>query len=102
MVLDDRNNPWTKTWPGVVHALGCGVTRYKYNPRVERFIKENASRFDAIVVNEVWRYLGQGIRTGMKGSEVPYFVIPHSMLNSWFQTRVSRASVSKVLAWKPE
>src|SRR5215510_11016843 len=85
LVLDDASSPWIQDWPSVVHALGQGVSRYGYNSRVKPWIRNNAATFDAIVVNGVWRYLGCGVRAGLRRQTVPYFVIPHSMLNPWFQ-----------------
>src|SRR2546425_8413465 len=96
LTLDDEKAPWVKTWPSPVHALGRGISRYGYNARLDPWIRRRASEFDAIVINGVWRYLGPGIRNGLRALEVPYFVIPHSMLNPWFQSNLSFKSVSKV------
>src|SRR5712692_36907 len=64
LTLDDKDTPWTKEWPIQVHTLGRGISRYGYNPLLERWINKSAAKFDAIVVNGVWRYLGAGIRKG--------------------------------------
>jgi glycosyltransferase involved in cell wall biosynthesis len=100
LVLDDAKSPWIKDWPSQVHALGPGISRYGYNPRLKPWIRNNAASFDAIVVNGVWRYLGCGVRDGLRGQTIPYFVIPHSMLNPWFQERASITSMSKVAMWR--
>jgi glycosyltransferase involved in cell wall biosynthesis len=76
------------------------VGRYNYSRRIWPWIQRNASKYDAILVNGVWRYLGQGIRKGLKSLNTPYFVIPHSMLNPWFQEKVSGASISKIAMWR--
>src|SRR5713226_5590985 len=61
LTLDDEETSWIKTWPSPVHALGPGISRYRYNTRLEPWIRRRAPEFDAIVVNGVWRYLGPGI-----------------------------------------
>jgi glycosyltransferase involved in cell wall biosynthesis len=100
LTLDDKGSAWIKDWPAPVHALGRGISRCGYNPRLEPWIRMSGSRFDAIVVNGVWRHLGWGVRHGLRSLAVPYFVVPHSMLNPWFQEKVSITSISKVAMWR--
>src|SRR5262249_52197387 len=64
------------------------------------WVKENGRRFDAVIVNSVWRYLGFGVRNGLRNTTVPYFVVPHSSLNPWFQTSLSLKSISKIATWR--
>ena len=97
---DGAANSWTGDWPTEAHALGRGISRYGFNPRVDEWVKENARRFDAIIVNSVWRYLGFGVRNGLRNTTVPYFVVPHSSLNPWFQTSTSFKSISKIATWR--
>jgi len=97
---DDLADPWSMEWPTEVHALGRGITRYGFNPRVDKWIEQNFPRFDAVIVNSVWRYLGCGVRNGLRNSAVPYFVVPHSSLNPWFQTSTSLKSILKVATWR--
>ena len=83
-----------------VHVLGPGVSRYRFQPRLDAWVKSRAAAFDAVIVNGVWRYLGQGIRNGLRRLGVPYFIIPHSMLNPWFQETTSFSSLSKIAMWR--
>src|SRR4051794_22785600 len=85
LTLDEKSTPWLANWPTRAHTLGPGISRFGYSPQVARWMSRNAADFDAIVVNGVWRYLGAGVRSGLRSLHVPYFVIPHSMLNPWFQ-----------------
>ena len=39
-----------------VTGLGRGVGRYGYNPRLTPWIKENARRFDAVILHGIWNY----------------------------------------------
>ncbi len=100
LTLDDTTSPWISQWPTTVHALGRGFSRFGYNPRVTPWLKARASDFDAIIVNGVWRYMGVGVRNGLPSGRPPYFVIPHSMLNPWFQRTVSLASIGKTATWQ--
>jgi glycosyltransferase involved in cell wall biosynthesis len=100
LTLDEVESPWIRKWPTPVHALGRGRSRFGYNRRVRRWIEKNGSNFDAIIVNGVWRYLGTGVRNGSRRLATPYFVVPHSMLNPWFQQTLSVKSISKVAMWR--
>jgi glycosyltransferase involved in cell wall biosynthesis len=100
LTLDDHESQWIRDWPGPVHALGRGCGRCGYNPRLGPWIRRTASKFDAIIVNGIWRHLGWGVRQGLRSLAVPYFVVPHSMLNPWFQRSLSISSISKVAIWR--
>lgn len=97
---DEELNPWTREWPAKVHPVGRGVTRYGFNLRVDEWMKANAKRFDAVIVNSVWRYLGLGVRNGLRNTAVPYFVVPHSSLNPWFQVSASSKAIIKTVTWR--
>jgi glycosyltransferase involved in cell wall biosynthesis len=100
LTMDHKDSSWIKDWPTPVHALGRGISRCGYNPRLEPWIRMSALKFDAIIVNGVWRYLEWGVRNGLRSLGVPYFVIPHSMLNPWFQEAISISSISKFVMWR--
>jgi glycosyltransferase involved in cell wall biosynthesis len=100
LTIDKSESPWIIGWPTPVHALGEGVGRYGYNSSLEFWMKGNAKKFDAVIVNGVWRYLGWGVRKGLRSLAIPYFVVPHSMLNPWFQETVSITSISKLAMWR--
>src|SRR4051812_35220442 len=68
--MDEESAPWANSWPSVVHNIGPGVSRYKLNPRLDSWIRAKAASFDAVIVNGVWRYLGQGVRNGLRSSKI--------------------------------
>lgn len=103
--LDNPNAPFVKSWPTQVCALGTGVARFRYEGfqyarRLVPWLEENASHFDALIVNGAWGYLSVGIWRGLRGSGVPYFVIPHSQLNPWFAGAFPLKHLKKRLFWR--
>lgn len=83
--LDAPSAPWLATWPCPVHALGPGVTRYRYSAALTRWLPDNAGRFDAVIVNGVWNYSSVAVWRSLAGGPVPYFVFTHGMLDPWFR-----------------
>ena len=53
---DATSAPWLAELPFTVHALGPGRTGYLYAPRLVPWLRENAGRFDAVIVNGLWQY----------------------------------------------
>jgi len=82
--LDDPASPWLKEFPLTVVPLGPGKGAYMYSPRLVPWLKENASRFDAVIVNGIWQYNCFGAWRALAKSSVPYFVFTHGMLDPWF------------------
>jgi glycosyltransferase involved in cell wall biosynthesis len=77
-----------------LHALGPGKFGYAYSPRFSDWLSKNLARFDAVVVHGLWLWPGLASFRAWKkaGLEAPtrFFVMPHGMLDPWFQRDRSR------------
>ncbi|MBS0454798.1 MAG: glycosyltransferase [Proteobacteria bacterium] len=82
-----------------LHALGPGRGRFGYSPSLQPWLQANASRFDAVIVNGLWQYIGLGTRRALAGTTTPYFVYPHGMLDPWFKKRYPLKHLKKWLYW---
>lgn len=83
-----------------VHALGPSrLNDYGYTPRLLPWLRENAARFDAIIVNGLWQYTGLAVRQALADSKVPYFVFSHGMLDPWFKRTYPLKHLKKWLYW---
>ncbi len=82
-----------------IHALGPPRLGYAYAPRLLPWLRQNAPRFDAVIVNGLWQYHGLAVRQALAGSKVPYFVFTHGMLDPWFKHTYPLKHLKKWLYW---
>lgn len=83
----------------VVHALGPAQSGYAYAPRLLPWLRTNAHRFDAVIVNGIWQFHGLAARQALAGTQVPYFVFTHGMLDPWFKKTYPLKHLKKWLYW---
>ena len=95
-----------------LHALGPGRFGFSYTPRLGPWLRENAGRFDAVVVHGMWQWPGicvvRALASGRKlkhfddslhaPRSMLFFLMPHGMLDPWFQRDRSRR-VKAVRNW---
>jgi glycosyltransferase involved in cell wall biosynthesis len=98
VTADTPDSPWVKSFPFPVHALGPAYTSYVYTPRLVPWLKENAQRFDCVVVNGIWGYNLYAVSRALRG-RVPYYVYTHGMLDPWFKYRYPLKHLKKWLFW---
>jgi glycosyltransferase involved in cell wall biosynthesis len=91
---------WIDQWRGAVHYIGPASTRYLYNRSLPNWIAERANHLDAVVVHGLWRYPGVGVRRGLRGRSVPYFLFPHGMLDPYFKAAFPWRHVQKAICWR--
>lgn len=96
---DDPACPWLRGFPFVVHALGPGRSGYQYAPKMLPWLRENAARFGAVIVNGLWQYPGLAVRQALRGTGTPYFVYTHGMLDPWFKRTYPLKHLKKSLYW---
>ena len=82
-----------------VHALGPSKLGYGYTPRLLPWLRENATRFDAVIVEGLWQYHGFATWRVLHGQGVPYFVFTHGMLDPWFKHTYPLKHLKKLLYW---
>lgn len=87
------------TYPAQVHALGPSRTGYRYNPQLVAWLKANRRRFDAVIVNGLWQYHGFAAWRALAGTDTPYFVFTHGMLDPWFKHTYPLKHLKKWLYW---
>ncbi|WP_428423388.1 glycosyltransferase [Methylibium sp.] len=99
LTLDAPDDPWVRDFPTTTYALGPVCTRYAYTPRLVPWLKAHAAQFDAVVVHGLWQYHGFAVWRALRGSEVPYFVFFHGMLDPWFKRQHPLKHLKKWLYW---
>ena len=97
--LDEPASPWLQDFPLPVHALGPAATAYEYSPRLVPWLRENAPRYDAVIVHGLWHYQSFAVWQALHGLQTPYFVYPHGMLDPWFKRTYPLKHLKKSLFW---
>lgn len=100
VTLDAADAPYLKGLPFPVHALGPRTSTYGYNAKLLPWLKANRSRYDGVIVNGLWQYMGLATMLAMKG-HVPYMVFSHGMLDPYFKRRYPLKHLKKAVYWYP-
>lgn len=90
-------------------ALGKSKTPWQYNAKLLPFLKKEAHQYDVIIVNGIWSYHSYAsIKTVLEfrkrypNEKSPkIYVMPHGMLDPWFQKDPSRRwkSIRNYIYW---
>jgi glycosyltransferase involved in cell wall biosynthesis len=98
--LDDPGKEFLSSVPCRVHALGQSfLGTYSFSPRLRRWLRENAHRYDAIIVNGIWTFPCTVARWAARRSRKPYGVFVHGALDPWFNKRYPLKHLKKLLYW---
>lgn len=97
--LDAPGADYHKTYPAPVTALGPSYLNYRYNTKLVPFLRENHSRFDAVIVNGLWQYPGFAAWRALSETDTPYYVFSHGMLDPWFKQHYPLKHLKKWLYW---
>jgi len=82
-----------------VHALGSGLTSYRYSRTLSPWLRQHGGDYDRVIVNGIWQYLSFAAWRRYAGSSVPYYVFPHGMLDPWFKETFPLKHLKKWLYW---
>jgi glycosyltransferase involved in cell wall biosynthesis len=96
--LDRPDAPWLADFPAPVHAIGP-AGRFGWTPRLLPWLRSYGSEHDAWVVHGLWQYPGLAARHAARALALPYFVVPHGMLDPWFKRRYPLKHLKKWLYW---
>jgi glycosyltransferase involved in cell wall biosynthesis len=99
VTLSPPDNPWSARWPCPVHCLGPSYTRYLYSPRLIPWLIANCANYDALVVHNIYRYIGYGVWRATRTTGSRYYLFTHGMLAPWFRTQ-SLKYAKKTIFWK--
>jgi len=97
--LDAPDDAWLRDSAVPIHALGPGLGSYGYAPRFSDWIRERRANYDAVIVHGIWQYSSFGVWRALAGTDTPYFVFPHGMLDPWFKRTYPLKHMKKLLYW---
>jgi glycosyltransferase involved in cell wall biosynthesis len=99
VALDDPSAPWLADIDLTVHALGHGVTSYRYSPKLLPWLRQHGGNYDCVIVNGLWQYLSFAAWRCFACSPISYHVFPHGMLDPWFKETFPLKHLKKWLYW---
>jgi glycosyltransferase involved in cell wall biosynthesis len=82
-----------------VYALGPVTGKYGYSSGLVPWLKAHAHEYDAVIVNGLWQYIGFAVWRALSGTNIPYFVFTHGMLDPWFKRTYPLKHLKKWLYW---
>ena len=95
--LDNPDEPFLTGIPCPVHALGQSyLGRYRFSPRLWRWLHENAGRFDGIVMHGIWTFPGVALRFAARRAGRPYGIFVHGAARSLVLPEVSTQASEEV------
>ncbi len=97
--LEAQEEVAQQMFPFPVTALGKGIGRYGYNPRLAPWLREQAGRFDAVIVHGLWNYSSLGSWLGLKNHRTPYYIFVHGMMDPWFRGYYPFKHLVKQIYW---
>ncbi|QNL51633.1 glycosyltransferase [Olivibacter sp. SDN3] len=89
-----------------IYKLGRGKSAFQYSSKLDQWLLQHISRYDAVVVHGIWQYHNYAVYKAVKKlkarkAKVPKVVImPHGMLDPYFQkskTRRMKALRNKIV-----
>jgi glycosyltransferase involved in cell wall biosynthesis len=97
--LDSPEAPYLKQSPLRVYPLGPSHLHYGFSPRFVPWLRSNASRYNAVIVNGIWQYHSFGTWQALHGGQIPYVLFTHGMLDPWFKKEYPLKHVKKWMYW---
>lgn len=97
--LEPAEEAARRTFPFPVIGMGRGIGKYRYSPRLTRWLRQQAGNFDAVVLHGLWNYSSLGSWLALRNSSTPYYIFAHGMLDPWFRAEYPIKHVAKQIFW---
>lgn len=97
LTMDSNTDAFIHDFVVPVHPAKKSLRGF-YSPGLTPWLRQNARRFDAIIIHGLWRYQSIGAWRALKESGLPYYVFVHGMLGEYF-TRQKFKHFVKSIYW---
>jgi len=94
--LDAPDAEYLGTDDFTIHTLGVAKGPWAYNKKMIPWLVKNIPNYDAIIIHGLWQFNSYAVFKAVKHlarktqSPVPYYVMPHGMLDPYFQKAPDR------------
>ena len=99
VALDEPGAPWLEKIQTPVYPLGGGLTSYRYSKNLLPWLRKHGGNYDRVIVHGIWQYLSFAAWRRYAGTEIPYYVFPHGMLDPWFKRTFPLKHLKKWFYW---
>lgn len=97
---DPPDAPWLTEFDFIrIHALGPARFGYHYTSKLVPWLKAKAKNYNAVIVEGLWQYHSFAVWRALRGTQTPYFVFTHGMLDPWFKKAYPLKHLKKWLYW---
>jgi glycosyltransferase involved in cell wall biosynthesis len=97
--LDSPEFVQTCHFPAKLIGLGPGRGSFWYSRHAVPWLKANLSRFDVVFVNGVWNYNTLAAHRALAGTDIPWAIFTHGMLDPYFKRRFPLKHLKKSIYW---
>lgn len=97
--LDSPEFVQTLDFPAKLIGLGPGRGTYGYTARAVPWLKENVRNFDVVFVNGVWNYNTLAAYRALAGTDIPWAIFTHGMMDPYFKRQFPLKHLKKSLYW---
>ena len=97
--LDHPQDEWVRRFPLPCHALGPGLSNYRYSAAWLPWLQSHRHEFDVVVIDGLWQYHAFGSWRALADTDTPYLVYPHGMLDPWFKRNYPLKHLKKWMYW---
>ena len=97
--LDEKHAPWLINHSLRVVGLGPAIGNYGYVRNLPSLILALAQKHDAVIIHGLWQYHSLAVWRALRGTNIPYFVYPHGMLDPWFKRSYPLKHLKKWAYW---
>lgn len=106
--LDQKDDKFVKNLPFPVHAIGKSKGPWRYQESLMSWLTLYLEQYDIVIVHGLWLYHGFAVYKALKilqrqRKSVPkMYVMPHGMLDPWFQRAEGRKlkAIRNWVYWK--
>jgi glycosyltransferase involved in cell wall biosynthesis len=100
VTLDNSAEAFLRDVPCRLHTLNqTSLGRFAFSPRLWTWLRENASRFDGMVMNGIWSFPGVALRHAALRAKIPYGIFVHGALDPWFNRQYPLKHLKKKIYW---
>ena len=97
--LDAPDTSWLQDQ--AFHSVGLGPVAgsYGYRGDLPARIRALAQQHDGVIIQGLWQYHALATWRALRGTNIPYFVYPHGMLDPWFKRTYPLKHLKKWAYW---
>ena len=97
--LDSPEAPWLQNQPFQSIGLGPVLGNYGYRRALPARIRVLAEQHNVVIIHGLWQYHALATWRALRGTEIPYFIYTHGMLDPWFKRTYPLKHLKKWAYW---